>query len=155
MNQIDLAYLAGVIDSDGCIRVEKVRIDTYSAMLHIQQVEPEAVELAKATFGGYIQRIPIPKRFPNARPMVRWSAKSKIAVAALEALLPYLRIKHAQAENAIALGKLVWSIQKARFIEVIPGKRGPRTRSREEIDSMARYYDVSRHLNSGHRRLAL
>lgn len=157
MNQIDVAYLAGVIDSDGCIRVERLvqrklgSLISYCAMVHVQQVESEAVHLAKDIFGGYIQHPKPPARFPKARPMVRWVAKSRIAVRALTCLRPYLRIKAEQADNAIALGKLVWEIQRARYSEVIPTVRGPRTRTQAEIDRLHGHFEISRHLNSGHR----
>ena len=58
----DLAYAAGVIDSDGYIGVQhsdyrvRVRKDsqtpTYSARIIVKQVEPQAVDLLRVMWGG-------------------------------------------------------------------------------------------------------
>lgn len=115
MNPIDLAYMAGVIDSDGCIGIKKstyamrVKKDAsqpiYSERITLKQVEPQAVELAHAMFGGHRSVTdPTAKR---GRPLHTWHIHSKSAGAAIVALLPYLRIKRKQAENAIRLRELV------------------------------------------------
>src|SRR5690242_16357057 len=110
MNALDLAYLAGVIDSDGCIRVECVKggknrgRECYAPIVLLAQIEPEAIQLARSTFGGYVAAVqPTPaqlQRYTNPKPMLRWVAKSRIAAAALRAMRPYLRIKTRQADNA-------------------------------------------------------
>lgn len=63
IRESDLAYLAGVVDSDGCIRVERLRNNgrskdgtSYAAFVAVQQVERHAVDLARATLGGFVNR---------------------------------------------------------------------------------------------------
>jgi len=93
----DIAYLAGVVDSDGCIRVERLKNNgrsrdgvSYAVNVSIQQVESAAVELAKELFGGHLMVIhPTPgqlKKLNNPRLMLRWTAKSRIAADALYAM---------------------------------------------------------------------
>lgn len=105
-----LAYLAGIIDADGCIRVSREKpynnraTPGYHARVHVRMVERQAVDLLGETFGGHIW-----KQKPSlerGRPLYVWDISDLKAQHALEALLPYLRVKRAQAENALALRRL-------------------------------------------------
>ena len=114
MRDIDLAYAAGVIDSDGYIGVkrndysQRVRGDAgqpvYAPRALVKQVTPEAVDLLHEMFGGY--RGDARPSATNGRPLFTWEAHSANAVRACEAVLPYLRIKREQALNAIECGRL-------------------------------------------------
>ena len=114
LDPLDLAYAAGVVDSDGCIGVKRsdyamrVRGDAgqaaYAGRVTVKQVTPQAVELLHSMFGGHLLTgKPTAKR---GRPLMAWNVHSASAVRVCDALLPYLRIKRAQAENVIALGAL-------------------------------------------------
>jgi hypothetical protein len=111
MDKLILAYLAGVLDSDGTIGVKRstysMRVigdsaqPTYSERIHIRQVERAALEVFAATFGGNIGITdPSAKR---GRPLFNWGQTDLKAAVTLMALLPYLRIKRGQAENCLAL----------------------------------------------------
>lgn len=110
-----LAYLAGVIDSDGTIGIKRstyamrVRKDAgqpvYSERVGIKQVEPQAIELLKKTFGGY--RGTMRPGTKQSKPLHTWNINSRSAGKAIAELLPYLRIKRRQAENALALRALI------------------------------------------------
>lgn len=122
MTKIDLAYLAGVIDSDGTIGIKvstyscRVTKDskqpTYSERVCLKQVEPHAVDLAHSLFGGY--------RFindPNAKrgkPLHGWQVTDKKATVFLEAILPFLRIKKSQALTCLELRSLKTRSAKIR-----------------------------------------
>jgi len=105
-----LAYLAGIIDADGCIRVSKDRptrdrvTPGYHARVHVRMVERAAVDLLGATFGGSIWTHR--PTAPRGRKLNVWDVSDVQAQRALEQLLPYLRIKRPQAENALALRRL-------------------------------------------------
>lgn len=105
------AYLAGAMDSDGSIGIRRstyaIRVTgdsanpTFSERICLKQVTPQIPELLKETFGGslLVQR-------PSAamgRPLHYWEATNKVASNALRVMLPFLRIKRAQAENCLAL----------------------------------------------------
>jgi len=106
-----LAYLAGVIDSDGTIGIKRttyamrVRGDSsvplYSERVAVHQVESHAVDLLKRLFGGY-RGIRRPSTV-RGKPLHSWQATDLRAVAVLRAIRPYLLIKAAQADNALAL----------------------------------------------------
>ena len=149
---LEAAYLAGVVDSDGCIRVEMLRNHgrshdgvSYAPIVTIQQVECEAVKLARDLFGGHVLCI----KGKVGRPMQRWTAKSRVATAALHRMLPFLRIKKEQATNAIALHALVIELNRLRYAGVVPGKNGPRRRTHAELAMLHEHFLRSRELNGG------
>ena len=110
----DLAYAAGVIDSDGCIAVRKTDYagrrsgagwqSVYQPRVTVKQVTPQAVDLLHELFGGY--RFQGKPSAPNGRVLLGWDVHSAAAVCVCESLLPYLRIKREQALNAIEVGQL-------------------------------------------------
>jgi hypothetical protein len=123
MNDTTLAYLAGVIDSDGYISIKRstygmrVRGDCgapiYSERMGVKQVELPAVALLHATFGGYLGIAPPTAK--KGRPLHTWYIHSAAAGRALALLRPYLRIKEAQADNALALRTLITTSRVRRW----------------------------------------
>ena len=104
------AYLAGIIDSDGNLRVEKKRVRRMLAPLYrinircAQVVPSPAVALLAKTFGGHLA---VRKsRMPNQRDLVLWSLHDRAAMRALEALAPYLLVKQAEANLLLDLRRL-------------------------------------------------
>jgi hypothetical protein len=98
-----LAYAAGVIDSDGYIGVKR-NPHTYAARVMVKQVQLQAVDLLHEMFAGY--RSTAPPSAERGRPLLTWEVHSASAGRACEALLPYLRIKRAQAVNAIEVCRI-------------------------------------------------
>src|SRR3989475_9248987 len=105
-----LSYLAGIIDSDGNLRIEKRRVKGmigphYRINIRCGQVLPSrAVELLAATFGG---RVGLSKsRRPNQRDLATWSLHDKMAEPAIRALLPYLVVKKTEALHLLQLRRL-------------------------------------------------
>ncbi len=96
-----LAYLAGIMDSDGNFRicrkhVPDMRWPNYRVNIRCAQVEPSpAVELLSATFGGGITIVKDSR--PDHRNLVAWNLFDGGASSAIEALLPYLRVKWVDA----------------------------------------------------------
>lgn len=127
----DLAYAAGVIDSDGYIGVHRntyamrVRGDAkqavYAPRVGVKQVTPQALDLLHDLFNGHRYN---GKPTGNGRPLMVWQVHSAQAVRVCEALLPYLRIKREQALNAIAVGQLNASGDRRKFVipEVDPNE---------------------------------
>lgn len=105
----DLAYAAGVIDSDGYIGVHRsdyamrVRGDAsqvvYSARVQLKQVTPQAVEFMHVTFGGH--RYEAKATAARGRPLLAWAVHSAAAGRVCRLVLPYLRIKREQALNVM------------------------------------------------------
>lgn len=105
------AYLAGSMDSDGTIGIKRstyhqrirkdARSPVYSERIALKHVTPQVPDLLHEWFGGSlrVERSPM----PNGRPMHSWAATDKGAAIALSVMLPYLRVKHEQALNCLAL----------------------------------------------------
>lgn len=122
MKKCDIAYIAGVVDSDGYIGIKKstyalrVRKDAtqpvYCERIGIKQVEHHAVSLIKGIFGGCLS-LEKPYTEKN-RPMYAYSITNKKAAYLIRTILPYLRIKRKQAENAIRLRECLNRSRKLR-----------------------------------------
>lgn len=119
-----LAYAAGVIDSDGSIgiqretwpmRVHRASQPTFSERVTIRQIEPEAVDLIHQHFGGSRYVIRYRGKRSGRQPLQSVVIADRKASALLLAVLPYLRIKKAQAELCLKLRRLKEDSRRARF----------------------------------------
>lgn len=130
MRDVEVAYAAGVVDSDGYIGVHRntyamrVRGDAtqpiYQARIQVKQVTPEAIDLLHELFGGH--RYAGKPTSENGRPLIVWQVHSAACVPVLTALVPYLRIKRAQAENALELASLAGAGRRFDVPEVVDGE---------------------------------
>lgn len=98
------AYLAGFFDGEGCIQVSasKKRMAKGQFDLHIvtSNTDRHVIEFAQQSLGGFVH---LSKNYdqPNWAPIWVWIASAMPALAALKAMLPYLRVKKEQALLAI------------------------------------------------------
>lgn len=101
---LDLAYMAGFIDGEGSIQISRGRWQKaargYTLHLSAKQIDPAPLRQLAASFGGRVIYV-LPTQ-PNRQPHFRWGVTNRAALAALVALFPYLVVKRAQAELAIA-----------------------------------------------------
>ena len=139
-----LAYLAGVLDSDGYIGINKRKAGKWAAnyqpRVQVKQVDTEATDLFREAFGGHLYR-----HEPSAergRPLWCWQVHSAACRPVLEALLPYLRIKRNRAENALALCEVNRRTGRKRFPvpEVVPGE--PMLTIKEVTERTGRSYET-------------
>ncbi|MGW7001350.1 hypothetical protein ACWGCW_00635 [Streptomyces sp. NPDC054933] len=104
------AYLAGAFDSDGTIGIRRstyaqrrgeAGAPVYAERIGLKQVTPQIPQLLRESFGGslHLQSASTTR----GRPLHYWEATNRIAAEALRAMLPYLRVKLAQAEAVLAL----------------------------------------------------
>lgn len=102
MNATDLAYAAGVMDSDGSISIRVSRrganAEYHFAVAKVGQCDPVVVYWLKEMFGGSVQ---VSERRGSI--FYDWVVASRLAAAFLQQVLPYLKIKRAQAELAVSL----------------------------------------------------
>ena len=132
MRDIDLAYLAGVIDSDGSIMIRRRSYEVrvlrnaqnvqYAECIAVHQTEPEAIELFKEVFGGTTYLEKRSRRKPQHRPQHIWMVTHRQAAIVAKALLPYLRIKRRQGEIVLALREVKNRGRKANCIPNSDGK---------------------------------
>lgn len=131
----ELAYCAGVLDSDGHIGVHvnwyKVKAGpfqdskqpTYQPRCSVKQLDHQAVELFGELFGGHFYADNSNVR-GSRRPINTWSVHSRATGVVVAALLPHLRIKRRQAQLALDLCALNASPRRHQFVlpEIVEGE---------------------------------
>ena len=147
-----LAYLAGAIDSDGTIGIKRstyaMRVTrdsaqpAYSERMALRQVQRTIPDLLRRTFGGGLYITKSSAR--NGQALWSWSITDRRCAEALAILLPFLRIKRAQARNALRLRALK-ERSKAYRVRSGRGHAGSSPRSARHSTAMeARYLEAKR-----------
>ncbi|MBA7555784.1 hypothetical protein ES705_48471 [subsurface metagenome] len=101
-NELEIAYLAGLFDGEGCISVHTTR-HRFTISLHLftdlKMTTPDPLRFASRIFGGRVK--PAFHR-PNEQPMYRWSLYGSKSEAFLRAVDPYLIVKKEEANLAFS-----------------------------------------------------
>lgn len=113
MRKTDLAYLAGVLDSDGYITVNRTTRNKaggrkqvcHTAKVGIAGTRRQPHDFAASLFGGSVFAYE-PKN-PAHRTQFQWQVSGRMAVPILRSVRPFLLIKGPQADLAIELQKLI------------------------------------------------
>lgn len=113
MDTQTLAYLAGAVDCDGSINVQRQhrkrvsgrKVLALMVRLTFVQVNPDVPRLFERTFGGNVYFYVAPYR-ERTRGWHQWYVGGAAAANAIRALLPYLVLKKTQAELVLQL----WSM---------------------------------------------
>lgn len=121
--KLDVAYLAGVVDSDGSLTISRQHNKTrpnpsFTPTFQLSWVESIAsrkvMELLKTSYGGSISKSKSQKgRFKNARPIIKYCITSRKLKAFLLDVAPYLRLKKSQADLCLKLILLTESGNKS------------------------------------------
>ncbi len=105
MKETQKAYLAGVIDGEGCIGINKTTNKSvrhkhpyYQVRLRIAMTTEEPIKSIESWCGGIVS---LTKRKGNSKPIFEWLLLNDKAVAMLQLIKPYLRVKRKQTEIAI------------------------------------------------------
>jgi hypothetical protein len=113
--QTHWAYIAGIMDADGCFMITKhfrktppnrkwntleKRSPTYLPSVKVCMVENEAVNFIKYEIGfGNIRIDGARKDRPNSKPIYHWLMRSKKNIKPfLEGIIPFLKVKKDRAE---------------------------------------------------------
>ena len=123
----DLAYFAGVFDSDGSFSVHKRQrkmrksAHDYRVVLQLTWKDMPQTRMVmtvmKDLYGGSLCVVNN-KGFPSKSTFIKWGLYSKQAIPFLHGILPYLKVKREQAELCYQFAMTVW-------------KGGPRPTERE------------------------
>lgn len=163
MKDTDLAYIAGIVDGEGCVRINKTKAykcqgkvtPTYNARIQIRMTDEEAIRFIAQTLGGWYY--PEKKAAPHRKKLYCYQASGKAAENILRTILPYLRVKKEQALTVLALRNLQ-SVSRSFKTKVIGQRNFPNvygTRrivditclSDEYIDLCEGLYQKSKELN--------
>lgn len=103
LTEIEKAYLAGIIDGEGCVRLARRRKNNFMAMVIVTIKQYDLLCYLKEITGvGCIYKYE--KGFKeNWCPIHRWQVAAKQARDLLKAVLPYLRIKGKVAEVVLSM----------------------------------------------------
>jgi hypothetical protein len=102
---MELAYLAGFFDGEGCITIARIGKISYVLLVTISQRKDcsKVLELFKNRFGGSIVTQKVTKYVTHdSNDVHRYNLTGKAAADLLEVLLPLLIVKKAQAKMGIA-----------------------------------------------------
>lgn len=95
---LDFAYMAGLLDGEGCIRVRLYQRNKISVIVTIQMTEQNALLLFKKYFGGGLRQKK--EKTKGGLPVFRYYASRRVAIKLLKSLYPYLILKKARADLA-------------------------------------------------------
>lgn len=104
-----LAYMAGVIDSDGYITIHRSTrrgVSYYAARIGVAGTRREPHDLAASLWGGSVGYYQ-PKN-ERHRGQFQWSRTGDAAYGAISDVLSFLRVKRPQAMAALELQEHVW-----------------------------------------------
>lgn len=141
-----LAYLAGFIDGEGCIRINRRQpragevSDIYQVHVEAEQVSRDPLDLLSRTYGGSVT---VNRRNSRAnanwQDTYRWQLYAFQAVRCIQDLLPYLRGKRPQAEVCLRFAAMTRSRTG--------GPGGSRPRDARVTGQMERLFQECRALN--------
>lgn len=104
MRDVQLGYIAGMLDGEGCIYLKPVKANskrnfTYDLTVNIYNTNKESLIFISSLIGGYIYLNQKPVK--KYKPCYRLVLHGKKAGELLTVVLPYLIIKKAQAILAL------------------------------------------------------
>jgi hypothetical protein len=97
-----LAYAAGIIDGEGCIRVNRTRNGVPVIRVHVTNTDARLTRTLHEWFGGYVW-MEAKAYMPNAKIRYVWEVSARKAAAFLGLVRPYLVLKQEQADLALAI----------------------------------------------------
>ena len=98
----ELAYLAGMIDADGCVFLGVQKSNrSFELQVCVAQADEEVPEWIYNRFGGQIYLRQPSKASYGQNPQFAWTITGRKAIRLLKKILPYMVLKKPQAELAI------------------------------------------------------
>ena len=120
MKETALAYMAGFVDGEGCIRValnQSGKYPFYQLTVRVYNTNCIVPNFFKQSFGEAVR---INKRNnPNHRPLFMWQASCRLACSCLKQLEPYLMMKREQAQLAILFQEQKHKNKNLELVETI------------------------------------
>lgn len=110
--EAEIAYTAGILDGEGCIRMQK----NYGLDVSVANTDYFLLDWLKAHWGGRISnttRKPL-QWYPRSKPVGVWTISGKKAIAMLDACEPYILLKKDRVKLAQKLEPLIHKKDKYR-----------------------------------------
>lgn len=115
-----LAYLAGIIDGEGCFYVGKVKQGKYGSgyqfhtTIKVDNTHRPLIDFLNQTFGGK-REYSYWKKNPNHKPVYAWYSAGMMLDYICPLILPYLIVKKQQCELMIEIRKTYKNIGSKRL----------------------------------------
>jgi hypothetical protein len=140
----DLAYIAGIVDGEGCIHIVKrnptyrCKSYSYNVLLNISNTDDDVLNWITTLIGvGNVNKINMENKPKYRKQMYQYQVASTRAIYFLKLILPYLHIKKEQALLAI------------EFNLTHADKKGRKGKSKEHFIQQEMYYTKMRKLKRG------
>ena len=105
MKKTDIAYIAGIMDGEGCIHIKrhtKEPATQYTLQITVGSTQEWLCRYLQFSFGGSVrQNLSVTKRIPPQKPFWVWRVSAALAYNFLKIIYPYLHLKREQARIAL------------------------------------------------------
>lgn len=109
MNKIDLAYVAGFFDGEGCIVISFNLIHnciSHKLCVDIGQIGNAGKEILSSFYNNFKGKVKLVKR-GYKRPYYRWGVESRQAYNFLKQIYPYVKLKKERIQLAIEFQEIL------------------------------------------------
>lgn len=139
----DWAYAAGFVDGEGCIAVVRSFVPSrgryyYGVNVVVTNTNREVLDWMQSIWGGWVVATSSPSRQVRARLGWNWRSSGAPSKVFLIGIKPWLRIKGAQCQNALAMISLLQRSRRTLGREFLP---------KAWLDEQEKLYWVQRELN--------
>ncbi|TMG65231.1 MAG: hypothetical protein E6H86_07495 [Chloroflexi bacterium] len=137
----DWAYAAGFVDGEGCIAIARAFSPVrnrfyYTIQVVVANTDRSVLDWMKAAWGGHV--VAVIQTQGDGRNSWTWRCGPGVARIFLVGVRPWLRIKHAQCDNALVMLELL--LRSKRTL-------GPHPIPQAWLDEQEKLYWIQRELN--------
>ena len=130
LTELQLAYIAGLVDGEGCISSSQPRNNFRPLFLHLSQIHKPTIEWLRDTVGGGCVRNQT--RQAPVRQAWLWLISGVRAYALLRRLVPFMHVKREEEEVACRIGETF-------FVDQVRGRVTPAVHAlRKELGQQLR-----------------
>lgn len=104
LSKAEIAYVAGLFDGEGCINFTNSNNDVTYLRVLVSNTNYEILKYLQDTFGGSISELK--KASPKWKQGYQWSLNWAAALAFVDKIRPWLKIKQKQAQVVYAFAEL-------------------------------------------------
>ena len=136
LSETDRAYAAGLIDGEGCVRLNSrhrpARVGQYTLVVEVTNTDQKMTVWLQEQFGGSVSYLP-ENTGSNRKERWHWRCGSNKALYCLDAIWPYTRTKRQQ----VKLGR-----RFQRYVQYTGRAKSPKSEALQQ-----RFYDEFRRFN--------
>jgi LAGLIDADG DNA endonuclease family protein len=148
MREATKAYLAGLIDGEGCLTIAKQirknrKSPCYRCSITMSNTDARLVSIFKLYFGGNYYKRPDKRKEKNWADSWTWHCPDGNAIDFLKSIRKHLIAKHSQATILIE-----FQAYKSNYERYVLRGKGSKPLSNEEVERRENYYLEIKALNT-------